>query len=224
MVSDQRYEGDAKGRSVGSAGRFPSPHSSDPLTVGAEGQGRADDAHRGCEGAVSGPPPPGGTLCMTGLGENYYHPPPYCVQNITFPIFGKGKSMRVVPILLCSMIFAAVPANAREAACDAFDGASLTNSDDEFIGVLGGKYDKNSVFNEYGKFGSEYQADSIWDQYGKNGSEYQAGSVSNKYSSSPPRIVKGGRVIGLLSANKNLRGAVNANVLAILCYDFTPPK
>lgn len=125
----------------------------------------------------------------------------------------------VVALLLCC-----APVHAREAACVQFDGASLINDDDEFIGVLGGAYDAKSVFNEYGTYGSEYNPNSIWNQYGKNGSEYNPHSAFNKYSSSPPRIVKGGKVIALLSNNKNLQGAVDPNVLAIVCYDFKPPK
>lgn len=108
--------------------------------------------------------------------------------------------------------------------CQAIDGALLINKDDEYIGKLAGSTDPDSVFNEYGKYGNEYNPRSIWNKYGKNGSEYQAGSAFNDYSSDPPRIVKGGNVIGLLTTNKFKRGAINPISIGVVCYEFKPPR
>ncbi len=74
-------------------------------------------------------------------------------------------------------------------------------------------FDSDSIFNDYGNHGSEYAADSVWNEYGTYGGEYSALSASNPYTSSPPLIVRGRRVIGRLTVNKYLPGAVNPYVL-----------
>ena len=49
--------------------------------------------------------------------------------------------------------------------------------------------------------------------YGQFGGEYSSHSPFNEYSSNPPLIVKNGRVIGRLTVNKYLAGAVDPNLL-----------
>lgn len=130
--------------------------------------------------------------------------------------------MRLLFILIALM--GATSVSAQSDFCEQIDGAVLINSDDEFIGEIGATTSSNSIFNSYGRYGSKYQSDSIWNEYGSNGSPYNSKSPFNKYSSSPPRIIKDRKIIGFLSVNKSLRGAINPWILGITCYDFEPDR
>jgi hypothetical protein len=44
-------------------------------------------------------------------------------------------------------------------------------------------------------------------------------SATSPYTSTPPMIVKGKKIIGYLSANKNLRASISPNLLKALCKD-----
>lgn len=70
------------------------------------------------------------------------------------------------------------------------------------------QYDTDSIFNEYGTYGSEYQKLSIFNKYGDYGSPYSNESAFNDYAKKPPAIVYNGKVVGYLSTNNNLKGAV----------------
>ncbi len=97
--------------------------------------------------------------------------------------------------------------------CQIISGASVIADDGKFLGKLNSQYSSDSILNEYGTHGSQYSSDSIWNQYGTYGSAYSSLSPFNQYASTPPVLVKGGKVIALLTANKNLRGAVNPYVI-----------
>lgn len=122
---------------------------------------------------------------------------------------------------MISVILALLAATAPQAAaCQVFDGAVLINDDGEYIGRITNGYDSDSIFNEYGTYGGKYSAASIWNKYGTNGGEYSANSPFNKHTTTPPRIVKNREVIGRLTVNKYVDGAVNPGVLAAVCYDY----
>lgn len=120
--------------------------------------------------------------------------------------------------------FAASSVHSQTEACNAVDGAIVLNSDGEFIGTISDASNSDSIFNEYGEYGSEYRSGSIWNEYGKNGSEYRTGSAFNEYTRNPPKIVKSRKVVGYLSVNKYLTGAINPTVLGAICYGFKPPR
>lgn len=105
-------------------------------------------------------------------------------------------------------------------ACQAFQDATIVSSDGTYLGKLGSKYDSNSIFNKYGTYGSKYNAKSIWNTYGNYGSKYNTLSAFNPYSSKPPRLFKGKKLIGYLTKNKYLSGAVDPVLLAVQCFEY----
>ena len=80
----------------------------------------------------------------------------------------------------------------------------LYANDKKFLGCINcNKYDKYSIWNEYGDYGSKYIASSIWNQYAKYGGKYSLYSPFNPYSHIPPRIVdQRGNFYGYLTANR----------------------
>ncbi|NJA90028.1 hypothetical protein HCX48_12465 [Rhodocyclus tenuis] len=105
--------------------------------------------------------------------------------------------------------------------CEIVKGAVLIAQDDKntYLGKIANSYDSESIFNEYGTYGSQYNSLSVWNQYGTFGNEYNSHSATNSYTSTPPMIIKNKKILGYLSANKNLRGSITPNLLKALCKD-----
>lgn len=99
-----------------------------------------------------------------------------------------------------------------------FQGAVVVANDGTgtFLGKISSRYDSNSIFNEYGKYGSKYSSTSIWNPYGQYGSKYSSYSAFNDYTSYPPKIIRGDKIIGYLTTNKHIQGAVNPHSLLAL--------
>jgi len=77
--------------------------------------------------------------------------------------------------------------------------------------------DSDSIFNELGTYGSSTSVYSIWNKYGKFGNEYSVYSAFNRHSITPPMIIDyDGNVIGRLTVNKNVTGAISPYEI----YDF----
>ena len=95
-------------------------------------------------------------------------------------------------------------------------GSAQVYADDDdktFLGTIEDEFSSESIFNDYGSYGSEYSSTSIWNDYGTYGGEYSSYSPFNPYSSSPPIIVKSRKIIGRLTVNKYVSGAVDPNWL-----------
>ena len=93
-------------------------------------------------------------------------------------------------------------------------GGQVIADDGTFLGKIGGKYQSDSIANEYGSHGSAYASDSIWNKYGTYGSKYSTQSPFNKYSSSPPQIFDvRGRFVAYLTVNKLKSPRVNPYTL-----------
>lgn len=94
-------------------------------------------------------------------------------------------------------------------------GALVFAQDDEqtYLGKIDNKYNSESVFNKYGTYGNEYSSESIWNKYSEFGNKYNYLSPFNDYSSSPPRIIKNGKIIGYLTTNKFISGAISPYIL-----------
>jgi len=63
---------------------------------------------------------------------------------------------------------------------------------------------QDSVFNPVGPYGNQVSNTSIWNPvspFGDPASEY---SVSNPSTNKPPKIVKGGKVVGYLTVNTSI--------------------
>lgn len=71
------------------------------------------------------------------------------------------------------------------------------------------EFDSDSIFNDYGTYGSKYNSKSIWNEYGTYGSSYSSESAFNKYATKPPAIVLDGEVVGYLTINTTITGAVS---------------
>ena len=101
-------------------------------------------------------------------------------------------------------------------------GASVFAQDDEqtYLGKINDKYNSESIFNEYGTYGNEYSSSSIWNEYSKFGNEYNSLSPFNDYSSLPPIIIKNGKIIGYLTTNEFMQGAISPYVLKELKDKF----
>lgn len=100
--------------------------------------------------------------------------------------------------------------NFQEAVIIANDGTGT------FLGKITNRYDNNSIFNKYGNYGSKYNSTSIWNPYGQYGSKYSSYSAFNDYTYYPPKIIKNNKIIGYLTTNKYIQGAVNPYFLLSL--------
>ena len=98
---------------------------------------------------------------------------------------------------------------------ETFNGASIIADDGEqtFLGKIDSTVAGDSIFNELGRYGSKFGAKSIWNEFGRYGGEFAIHSPFNEFTSSPPFIVKNGKVIGHLTVNDLLQDAVDPNWL-----------
>jgi len=130
--------------------------------------------------------------------------------------------MRVGSYLLCVIfsLLTGLPALSEEV-CSIVKDATLIAQDNQNtpLGKISSPYDSKSIFNEYGEYGSEYSTKSIWNQYGSFGGEYSAYSPFNKYTTTPPILIKNGKVIGYLTVNKYVKPSISPNLLKELCKD-----
>lgn len=130
--------------------------------------------------------------------------------------------MNILRNSACAMLASAFlcPVYAAEV-CESVKDTKLIAQDDKntFLGKIANRYDTDSIFNEYRTDGGPYSTDSIWNKYGRFGSEYSSYAPQNKYTSTPPLIVKGGKVIGYLTANKSTKPSITAELLKALCED-----
>jgi|SRR5690554_1340943 len=108
-----------------------------------------------------------------------------------------------------------------EAICEVVRDAKIVAQDDEntYLGKVASRYGSDSIFNKYGDFGSRYSSKSIWNKYGDFGNQYGQYSPFNKHASQPPMLIKEGRIIGYLSANKSIESSISPNLLKALCEE-----
>jgi len=127
------------------------------------------------------------------------------------------KTTMVVVILLCTW---AITATAEEV-CDIVRGAVIIAQDgnNTFLGKITNSFDSQSIFNEFGKYGSEFSSKSIWNEFSTFGNEFNSYSPFNELSPSPPMIIKGGKILGYLTANKSIKSSISPNLLKALCKD-----
>lgn len=131
--------------------------------------------------------------------------------------------MRALSVVIGLAIFGApcawAQAGSSAAACAQITGAKVISDDGTFLGTVSSHYDGDSIFNKYGK-GSKYATESVWNKYGTYGSEYSMQSTMSKFTSTPPMLIKDGHVIGYLTRNKMIEGAVDPVILGAVCFDF----
>jgi hypothetical protein len=98
------------------------------------------------------------------------------------------------------------------------EGAKIIAQDDAntYLGSITNKFDDDSIFNKFGDHGSKFADESIWNKFSDFGGELGAYSPFNKLCDRPPALVKGGRVIGYLTVNKTVTGAISPHVVQAL--------
>jgi len=97
--------------------------------------------------------------------------------------------------------------------CSIVAGATVIASDGKYLGKVINQYSSDSILNEYGSYGGEYSATSIWNQYGTYGGQYSNLSPFNQYTTTPPSLIKNGRVVGYITINQYAQGAINAYII-----------
>ena len=85
-----------------------------------------------------------------------------------------------------------------------------------YLGDISSKFKANSIFNQFGRYGSKFETKSIWNQFGRYGSKFEQYSAFCDFSFSPPMIVKNNTVIGRVTTNEAVTGAINPNLLKAL--------
>lgn len=105
--------------------------------------------------------------------------------------------------------------------CARLKGASLFAQDGSksYLGRVEGSFSPESIFNEFGKYGSPFGPSSIWNEFSLFGSDFHVNSARNKFSSAPPKLVKDGKIVGLMSTNKSLPDAIDPDTFRALCKD-----
>jgi len=101
-------------------------------------------------------------------------------------------------------------------------GASILAQDpgNTFLGKIDNEFASESIFNEFGTYGSEFSSTSIWNEFSSYGSEFSSFSAFNEFTSTPPMLIKNGKVIGYLTRNKFLRGGLSPNILRALKDEY----
>jgi hypothetical protein len=83
------------------------------------------------------------------------------------------------------------------------EGSELLAADGTFLGrVSRNSLGNDSLTNEFGPYGNPYSASSIFNNFGQYGNSFSPHAPGNEFSRTPPRFVKGGRVIAYLTANQ----------------------
>ena len=110
--------------------------------------------------------------------------------------------------------------NAQEV-CSILNGSRILAQDNKntYLGKLTNSFDSDSIFNEFGNYGSEFSSKSIWNEFSTFGNEFSSYSPFNEFTSTPPMIIKNGKIIGYLSSNKNIKSSISANLVKALCKD-----
>lgn len=101
-------------------------------------------------------------------------------------------------------------------------GAKIIAQDDKttYLGKLSNEFNSESIFNEFGTYGNEFSSSRIWNEFSTFGNEFNSYSPFNGFSSTPPMLIKDGKIIAYLTVNKSLQGAVSPNLLKALKDQF----
>lgn len=74
---------------------------------------------------------------------------------------------------------------------------------DQYLGcVTCGRYEVDSIHNQFGRYGSRFSSTSIWNPYSNYGSRYNTNGACNEYATNPPIWIQNGRVLGELTLNR----------------------
>lgn len=129
---------------------------------------------------------------------------------------------KFVKVAILALLVLWMPSVLAQDVCSTLNGASIIaqDSDNTFLGKITNSFDGDSIFNEFGDYGNDFSSDSIWNEFSTFGNEFNSESPFNEFSSDPPMIIKDGQIIGYLSTNKSINGAISPNLLKALCKDM----
>jgi hypothetical protein len=98
---------------------------------------------------------------------------------------------------------------------ETYDGARVISDEDEprFLGVIADEFDTDSIFNEFGRYGNPFALYGIWNEFGSYGGQFASKSPFNSFTSTPPLLLKKGKVISRLTVNRQIADAVDPNWL-----------
>jgi hypothetical protein len=86
----------------------------------------------------------------------------------------------------------------------------LVADDGALLGEFGcNPFGANDIANEFGDYGSEFSSTSILNDFGTYGGEFSSLSPFNDFTSTPPALIRDGRVIGHLTTNEFISGAID---------------
>lgn len=105
--------------------------------------------------------------------------------------------------------------------CELVRGAKVFAQDEEntYLGTVTNSVAYESIFNDIGPHGSDIRRESIWNDISPYGSSVMAISAMNSMAVKPPFMIKGGKVIGYLTANKSMKPGINPKILKALCAE-----
>jgi hypothetical protein len=113
-----------------------------------------------------------------------------------------------------AVIITTVPAFAQLTLQQIDGSAVLVASDGKYIGrISSNAFDTESICNDFGDYGNPFSANSVKNQFGDYGNPFSSISAYNQFTSAPPAIIYNGRVVGYLTKNQFVRGAVDPDVL-----------
>lgn len=124
--------------------------------------------------------------------------------NATISALSEGKSGTALVIVVApptAVIAPTVVAAGGASLCFTIAGASVVAYDGTYLGRLAGKFDQQSIYNQFGQYGSKFQSLSIYNPFGTYGSQFSSLSAFNKLASTPPVLVKNGTPIAYFTIN-----------------------
>jgi hypothetical protein len=133
-------------------------------------------------------------------------------QKIEYLVFLNKQKELAKPLLQYDI--ESLEAALRLKVVEKYEGAVVVTVDPftaeyKYLGTITSEFSVESIFNPFSQYGSEFNQDSIWNKFGQYGGEFSQKSPFNEFSSSPPSIVLNRKVIGYLTVNQFVNGAVD---------------
>ena len=103
--------------------------------------------------------------------------------------------------------------------CFSLEGATILAQDDTntYLGKIESPFSSDSIFNEFGDYGSEFSDVSVFNEFSDFGSEFSSYSATDEFTSTPPIIIKNGKIIAYLTTNEFIAPGISPNLLKALC-------
>jgi len=90
------------------------------------------------------------------------------------------------------------------------EGAWIIANDGQPLGkITAHGFDTDSLTFRFGDYGNHFNTNSIFNKYGTYGNEFSTLSPFNRFTSTPPVIMRDGRILGYLTANKAIASRVD---------------